>query len=318
MLTAALSLLPVCATLADTSDPVCFYVNSYHKGNAGSDGIERGLRTSLVNKCEIVQLDMDSLNHQSVHDAERAGRAAYEMMKVVKPDVVITSDDDAAKYFIMPYASNSDIPVVFSGINWTASEYNLPDTHITGILEVAPIKPMLLEGQRTIGKSRNTGNRIAYLGAFTLSEKKNYNKVREIALDLGFIVDGFLVDDFATWQHAFVLAQDYDLIVIGNNESIEGWNKKSAVDTANKFSRKLSVTSHQWMMPYALLGYTNMPEEQGEWAAATALAILNGAHISGIPVASNRRWDIWINEALLTATQIELSDLLLRSAKKLH
>lgn len=328
ILIAALCLLQNSDNLAENQDPVCFYVNSYHQGNAWSDGIERGLRTSLAHKCEIVQLDMDTLNHPSVQDAELAGRAAYEMMKVVKPDVVIASDDNAAKYFIVPYARKSTVgestpdegtvPVVFAGINWTTREYDFPDTNVTGIIEVAPVKQMLLEGQRIAGRSRNTGNRIAYLGAITLSEKKNYNRVREIAQELGFVVDGILVDDFAAWQHGFALAQDYDLIVIGSNASIEGWNNRSAADTASRLSRTLSMTSHQWMMPYALLGYTNVAEEQGEWAAATVLAILNGSRISDIPVVRNRRWDIWINEVLRSNTQIELSDALLRSAKKFH
>jgi ABC-type uncharacterized transport system substrate-binding protein len=300
---------------ADPANPICFYVNSYHKGDTWSDEIEHSLRNSIANKCTLVQHDMDSLQHETRQDAELAGRAAFEMMKIVEPDVVITSDDTAAKYFVMPYVKNSAVPVVFSGINWTVEEYGFPADNVTGIIEVAPIKPMLLQALKLIGKHRSAGNRIVYLGADSPNDIKNFNVFREAALRMGLVADAILVSNFDTWQYGFEVSQDYDLIILGDNTGIDGWNNRQAVRTAISHSRKLSLTNNYWMMPYTAIGYTKIAAEQGEWAAATALAIIDGMKASEIPLVTNTRWDIWVNDALRTAMQIEVSQELKQNAK---
>jgi hypothetical protein len=44
---------------------------------------------------------------------------------------------------------------------------------------------------------------------------------------------------------------------------------------------------NDWMAPYCLLTLARRTEEQGEWAAQTALLILDGTPISSIAVAEN-------------------------------
>lgn len=315
VVTTTICLLWTNLVVAAHHQPVCFYVNSYHKGYTWSDGIERGLRSTLENKCEIIQVDMDTLNNQSDQEGALAGRAAYEMMKTVKPDVVITSDDSAAKYFMMPFVKESSTPVVFSGINWTIDEYDLPASNVTGIIEIAPVQPMLYEGLQIVGTHRNAGNKIAYLGANTLSERKNYGRINAEAMKLGLVADAILVDNFNTWQFGFELAQKYDLIILGSHAGIDKWDRRAAMDTAEYLTRKLTMTNHEWMMPYTVLGYTKVPEEHGEWAAASALAIISGIKVSEIPIVTNSRWDTWVNRDLLASAQIELKESMLRNAK---
>lgn len=308
--------LPTNSFSQDNDTPLCLYVSSYHQGYAWSDGIERGLKQSLGEHCTLVQLDMDTKRQKTTSDKLLAGQKAYELVQNLKPDVVITSDDNAAKYFIVPYLVGKDIPVVFSGINWTVEEYGFPAENVTGIVEIAPVKPMLLEGLKAIGKSQDSSTKITYLGAKTLSEVKNYNRIRTIAKKLDLNVDSILVEDFDSWKDGFQLAQDYDLIIMGSNSGIENWNTKQAVETAERLTKKLSVTNHDWMMPYSAIGYTKVAEEHGEWAAATAVAILGGVKAIDIPLVTNRRWDTWINSRLANVPNVFISDLILKSAKK--
>jgi ABC-type uncharacterized transport system substrate-binding protein len=70
------------------------------------------------------------------------------------------------------------------------------------------------------------------------------------------------------------------------------------------------------MMPYAAIGYTKIAEEHGEWAAASAIAILNGVRTMYIPLVTNRRWDTWTNDALLQKLGIDLKQSSLIGAKK--
>ena len=69
---------------------------------------------------------------------------------------------------------------------------------------------------------------------------------------------------------------------MGSNAGINDWDPEAARGAVNRFSRRLSVTNHGWMMPYTMIGVTKVPEEQGEWAGKTALRILGGMSPSEI------------------------------------
>jgi hypothetical protein len=104
--------------------------------------------------------------------------------------------------------------------------------------------------------------------------------------------------------------------VLGSKEGINDWGDAQVRAGVKEMSQRLSLTNHDWMMPYAMLGFTKVPEEQGEWAAQTALHILAGASPAGMPIMPNRKWDIWANTDLLTSAGIRLSKPLLQKAKK--
>ncbi|MBX2880777.1 MAG: hypothetical protein KTR32_12620 [Granulosicoccus sp.] len=315
VLCAALCAVAINTTQAETKEATCFYVSSYHQGHEWTDEIGQSLNETLNGRCELIQIHLGALEHQSIQESTLAGRAAFETMKDIEPDVVITSDDSAAKYFLEPYSSLSSTPFVFTGINWTIEEYKLSRDNVTGIIEVAPIKLMLLEGIRIIGANRSSGNRIAYLGANSLSERKDYQGVMQAASKLGMTTDAILVDDFATWRYGFELAQQYDIVILGSIDGIRKWNTREAIKIAQRQSRKLSMTSNRAMMPYSLIGFTKVAKEHGEWAAATAISIMDGVQVSEIPIVSNSRWDKWINETLNLTIQLGINESMLRDAK---
>jgi len=70
------------------------------------------------------------------------------------------------------------------------------------------------------------------------------------------------------------------------------------------------------MMPVTALGYTKIPNEHGEWAASTALEILAGTSPSELPIVTNRKWDLWINQGVLNSTGKSLSSRFTRRAKR--
>jgi hypothetical protein len=51
-------------------------------------------------------------------------------------------------------------------------------------------------------------------------------------------------------------------------------------------------------LPYAVFGRTKVARVQGEWAAASALAILGGASPEAIPVTRNTESRAYLNPAL--------------------
>jgi ABC-type uncharacterized transport system substrate-binding protein len=291
--------------------PKCFFVSSYHKGYAWSDGVEAGLRSTLRGKCELRQFDMDTKRRKGEADKKQAALQAKALIEDWKPDVVITADDNAARYLIKPHYRDRDLPFVFCGVNWTVSDYQFPYRNVTGIVEVAPIRPMLKRALKITGNAQ----RAFYIGAKTLTESKNLKRFEKASRSLGFLLDHALVSTMAEWVDAYRKAQDYDFVIVGSKGGINDWDDGRVEKAVLATTKRLSVTNHDWMMPFTILGITKIPEEHGEWAAKSALRIIDGMPPSDIPIVSNSRRDLWINASVLAASPLKLSKTLLKRAK---
>lgn len=309
ILLAATSLLPQTA-LAKR----CLYISSYHQGYAWSDGVERGLRSVLEDQCELRQFDMDTKRNKSSDYKKQIGLEAKQLIDEWKPDIVITADDNAAKYLIQPYFKDHETPFVFCGINWTAAEYGFPYSNVTGMVEVAPIYPLLNKVKDLIPNADSA----IYIGANTLTEKKNLARFENATGKLNISLDSALANSVEEWLQAYNKAQQYDFIIMGSNSGIPDWDETLVVGKLKTSSSKLSVTNHDWMMPYTMLGFTKVPEEQGEWAAQAALSILDGVDISQIAIVPNRKWDIWTNLVLLESSNITLPEGLVMKSKQVE
>ena len=292
----------------------CLYVSSYHRGYAWSDGVEQGLRSVLTGHCEIRQIDMDTKRNKSAEFKQSAAVAVKREIESWQPDVVIVSDDNAAKYVVQQYYRDAATPFVFSGVNWTVKEYGFPYSNVTGIIEVAPLEAMLTHAI----KYSEGGRKAVYLGADTLTEKKNLERVAEASKKLGIELEGILVPSAGEWKTRYKAAQDADFIVMGSYSGISDWDKTELAAFAVEHARKLTVTSHEWMMPFSTVGFTKIPQEHGEWAAQSAIEILKGKSPREIPIVANRDWDLWINAAHLESTQVKLPRKFLRKAKKVN
>ena len=297
---------------ASAADKKCLFVSSYHQGYEWSDGVERGLRSVLSGKCEIRQFDMDSKRRKSPEERKQAALEAKAIIESWKPDIVIAADDNAAKYLIQPYYRDHSLPFVFCGVNWTAKEYGFPYSNVTGMIEVAPIVPMLKRAAQVVPGLRRT----FYIGADTLTEKKNRQRFVDASRELGFELDSALVSTTEDWLKAYGRAQSADLVIVGSNAGINDWDAHRVQAGVLKLTRKLSVTNHGWMMPYTVLGVTKVPEEHGEWAAQTALTILGGVSPTEIPIVPNNRRDTWINTEIVRAANLALPGSMMRGAKK--
>jgi ABC-type uncharacterized transport system substrate-binding protein len=292
----------------------CLYISSYHSGYAWSDGVERGLRSVLDGKCEIRKFNMDAKRNRQEEYLINKGLEAKHLIENWNPDIVITTDDIAAKYVIQAHFRDHEIPFVFCGVNWSADEYGFPYSNVTGMIEVAPIYPLLEKVQALYPNIK----KAIYIGADTLTEKKNLARFDTALQKKEIHLDSSLVGTVNEWLSAYSKARKYDFIIIGSKSGIKKWDQEKVVSAISKLSQKLSVTNHSWMMPYTMLGFTKVPEEQGEWAAQAALNVLDGIEISQIAIVPNRRWDIWTNLSLLELSNINLPEGLIQKSKQVE
>ncbi len=292
----------------------CLFISSYHKGYAWSDGVEYGLRSTLEGKCELRQFDMDTKRNKQTEYMKNKGLEVKNLIDNWGPDIVITADDNAAKYVIQAHFKDHDIPFVFCGVNWTAKEYGFPYSNVTGMVEVAPIYPLLDKVKELVPGAKTA----VYIGANTVTEQKNQARFATALSKQGIQLESSLVNTDSDWLSAYDKAQQYGFIVIGSNSGISDWNHQRVIDHIGSIGKVLSVTNHDWMMPYTMLGFTKVPEEQGEWAGQAALSILDGIAVSQIAIVPNRKWDIWTNTALLKASGIKLPEGLVLKSKQVQ
>jgi ABC-type uncharacterized transport system substrate-binding protein len=290
----------------------CLYISSYHHGYEWNDGIEQGVRSVLEGKCELKQFDMDTKRNTDEAFAKRKALEAKHLIETFKPDIVIASDDNVSRYLVAPYYKNAQLPIVFCGVNWTASRYGYPYQNATGMIEIAPIKPLLAAVRETV----KPVTRAIYLSSDVETEHTDFDQYRAAYAVEGVQVEGVFVKRRDEWERQYIAAQRADFIILGNNAGIADWDAPRESEFALTHADKLTVSNYEWMVAYAMLAMTKIPQEQGEWAAKVALQILAGTPVSSIPITPNRRWDIYINPALLAHAKINVPPHILRKAVK--
>lgn len=290
----------------------CLWVSSYHQGYEWEDGIQRGIEATLNGKCEIQRFSMDTKRNPDPEFGRRKAAESFAIVQSLKPDVIIASDDNASRYFVKPYLKNGKIPVVFCGVNWTVEEYGYPYENATGMVEFSPVIPLYKEISRTIKHS----SRGLYLSADVQTERTEHSWYTRLLAEEGVTVEGNFVKTMEAWEQGYLKGQDFDFIVLGPYSGINDWDTKRAELFTTAHTGKMTVTTYDWMMPYAMLGTTKSPEEQGEWAGNVAIEILDGMAPSDIHIVPNRKWDIFINPAMLERAGIQLrQDILIRAIK---
>ena len=291
----------------------CLFISSYHSGYEWSDGVELGLRRTLEGECEIKQFDMDTKRHKDETSIKQAAETAKALIDEWQPDVVITADDNAAKYVIASHYRDASLPFVFCGINWSVEEYGFPYTNTTGMVEVAPIGLLLAKAMSILDGAASA----VYIGADTLTERKNLQRFATAAHDHDITLKSYLVNTASEWMKVYETAQNSDFLIIGSKSGIKNWDKTAIEKFVLTHTRKLSATNHGWMLPYTILGFTKVPEEHGVWAGKAAIAILNGVKPNEIPIVSNRKWNPWVNDVILKSSGIEIPNSLAKKARKI-
>ncbi len=314
----ALSLLGVCLLAVtgfggDVAGKKVLFIDSYHSGYDWSDGVIEGVRSVLdETAAELRIFRMDTKRNQSEPFKRQAAMQAKALIESYRPDVVIASDDNASKYLIQPYYRDSDLPVVFCGVNWDASIYGYPYANATGMVEVELIEPLVAQLRQLAA-----GERIGFLAiGGTTSEKDNVYHARI----LGKPYDKtYYVMTYHDWKDRFLELQDeVDFLIIGNPQGLSGWDENDFIHFAARHTRIPTGATIPWVKKFTLMGYMRIPQEQGRWAAGAALDILRGTPPSAIPMAQNRQGNLVINLRLAKRLGITFDPAVFKRAEILN
>lgn len=285
------------------------YVNSYHEGYEWSDGEQAGAKKVLsAAGVEAKYVYMDAKRHPEEPFRVQAAEKIRAEIESWKPDAVIVSDDVATKYILQAHFKDAKVPFVFCGVNWDGSKYGLPYKNTTGMYEVSLPKE-LIDNLKGYAK----GARVAYLTVDSETERAELEAIKKVP-GVSFAAVRS-VKTFAEWKAEFQKLQgEVDILFVGNYAGMVGFVEAEAGVFAAENSKIVSGSTYDFLAPYAMLSLAKVAEEQGAWAAQSALAIVKGAAPSSIPVAKNKQSKIVLNPKLAAKAGVVFKPDILRNA----
>lgn len=270
------------------------YVNSYHQGYGSSDAVAEGLRAGLEGKpvqLETVYLD----GKRRPEGLPEAARQALMRIRETEPALILVSDDDAMIHLVAPHLREGPLPVLFCGVNWTASPYEVPNRFVSGMVEVLPVE----ETVRMVLQRRPEAKELFILSEDSATERKSRTFLDPIYWRNGLSTTYGLVPDFDHWKKAFRWANEHaDLIFFITNGAIRDWNHDEALRHFREWVRIPVFTCDEHMMRYAMVGRVKVAREQGEWLAQQAMRVLEGVSPAEIPLARNQQSKLLTNPVL--------------------
>ncbi|HTP11802.1 MAG TPA: ABC transporter substrate binding protein [Anaerolineae bacterium] len=285
------------------------FIDAYHEGYAWSDGIITGVNSVLnTTGIDLKIVHMDTKRNPSEDFAKTAGQQVKAEIDAFKPDVVIASDDNAQKYVIVPFYKGTNLPVVFDGVNWDASTYGYTGTNVTGMVEVE-LPGQLIDQLKPYAK----GTRLGYLTVDSETERKVVDTYNQRFFN-GQMKTYWVktLDDF---KKAYLQAQnEVDILFMGNNAGSDRWDQAEMEKFILDNTKIPSGSINDWMAPYSLVTLAKVPAEQGEWAAKTALRILDGTRPADIPFAENKKGKLILNLPLAEKLNVVFAPSMLKNA----
>ena len=227
------------------------YIDSYNKGYEWSDSLLKGIldtlnTNDLENPYELKIIHLDTKNNKNIKYMKGISLKTKKIIDSWKPDLIIASDDNASKYLILPYFKDSNIPVVFCGINAQLSEYGYPFENTTGLLEKNSFDQLF----STLKKNSN-GNKIGILAPNTPTAKSILSNLSnsEYIKDLSFE----FVDSFEEWKKEFLYFQkSVDSLVLINNAGISNFSMSQAKKIVNNNIKIPTGSTVKWMSPLSV------------------------------------------------------------------
>ncbi|EIJ43058.1 ABC-type uncharacterized transport system, periplasmic component [Beggiatoa alba B18LD] len=284
------------------------HVASYHSSFEWVTGLNHSIETVFKDKgIDFQVFYMDTKNHPTEAWKQEIALKAKDFIETFKPNIVIASDDDAAKYLIVPYYKESNLPFIFCGINEDIKVYGFPTKNMTGMLEV-DLADVVVAHLRKYAK----GNRVAILTVDGMSERKlvqNYIDVLKLPIS-----HAYFVKTFEEWKTAFLMT-DADMLLLINYVGLEGWDTQTAIQFVEQNAHIPIGANFSWLKPFALLGITKLAEEQGTWSAQAALKIMDGVQPNDIPIAKNKDGRLFINLRIANKLGVVFNKALLQTAE---
>ena len=265
------------------ADKVVVVISGVSEASAGPigyqmvyDGINEGFKAAGITP-KYLWVEMDTLPDDAAKDA--AGDAMLAKARELKPDLIITLNDDCLKFL---GSKVDDIPVVFAWIFGAPSSLGMPKDNITGIIRASYAADIWTLAKKVLPKADTVallskysasmqGIRKILFGRAPLLKKKSGVEFKEM----------YLVNTFPEWsdrvnhfEEDFIYLADTSRIIKDGKELSRGETTSWTVANSKK---PVIAASEVDVKAGALFSIVTSEKGIGKMAAEEALKILNGA-----------------------------------------
>ena len=292
-------------------------VMSYEENNPWSKEIRAGIDAVLSNTSDITYFYMDT--KVNFEGGTQKAKEAFSLFEELRPDGVITADDNAQHMFVLPYLSNrTDTPIMFCGVNADAGEYGYPNAHVSGILERGHIRESIAFSKQLIPSIEN----VVFIARKSPSGIALSQQVeKESASFPARKVDVYLIDSIAEILSLSAGTMDqYDAIYTDSLEGVKdsegkALSNRAVVEQLASTFRKPIIGANQYHVEQgALCAVVKTGQEQGATAAEMLLKAMQGMPVSELPVTQNFRGKRVINVTAMKQTGIDVRPIVLLGA----
>jgi ABC-type uncharacterized transport system substrate-binding protein len=248
---------------------------------------------------------------RDLQGAEAKAKEALHLYEKMKPDAVITIDDNAQKYFVVPYLKDKvATPVVFCGVNDDATKYGFPASNVTGVLEKKHYRESISFAQLVepdIKKIavfyRPSPSNVVNVGQIK-KEKESYTAEIVAFIPVNTVADIFTaLNEYNAQVDAYILL-NMTGIFDDKNAQLEGHD---AIELISTRTDRVTIGASDWEVEAgALCGVIKSGEEQGALAADQLFKYWAGSAIKDIPLQKNINGQRYINLKTLKRLKIEL------------
>jgi len=307
-------LLPLASPLASESKPgKVLVVMSYDEHNDSEIEIAQGINETLTGP-RLRYVYLDAKNH--LEQAAANAKKAYAVFQEFQPDIVISADDTAQEVFVLPYLQGkTSTPVVFCGVNDSASQYGFPNAQVTGIVEKKHYRQSIDFAQLIDPGIK----KIAVIYRDTPANEINLDQITREEKDYGVtistIVDVTSSAELVATLHR--LEHTVDALLVLNLAGILGpsgetMKQNAAMALAAQTWTKASIGASKNDIEQGILcGVAKVNLEQGQVAGRMAKEILLGKTPAEIPATENKNGQRIINASTASRLGIKLKPMVL-------
>ncbi len=230
-------------------------------------------------------------------------KEAFSLYQKLKPDGIITVDDNAQSMFVLPYLKGKiDIPLMFCGVNAKPEAYGYPTEHISGILERFHLAESIILNRQLVGQINNfafmvKNGPVADILAQQLEEDKDLFSAKMVS---------FMRPD--SLEEALEMAReahdDVDLLfLVGlfglKIDGVPGAEEDAIPRLVAAFNKPTAGIAASVVRSGALSAVITNSREHGYRAARMLLKAMNGTPVSQLPIQRNSHGERMINVTTL-------------------
>jgi len=284
--------------------PKIMVVNSYTIDNAWTKSESQPVTDFLMangNEFETYYMNITAVSDENFK--KEAGRAAMQRYNEFKPDIIVTTDDEAQEYFAGSLAGRNDIDIIFCGLEGDPALYNYPNINVTGILERPQINNAILLLQ-SLMKDLNTFTVVT-----DRSEASNLFITYLKGMNLQHSITIQTAGNYTEWKEK-IYGVTSKAIILYKYDEISGTTPAELVKwTVNNVSVPTIAFTESAVQDGVLLALVESGKELGSLVSKFIKFIEEGRKVNQIPISLGRAGLVFVNKKQADKFKLNISQI---------